>query len=289
MSARAFGPGSAVRMWVCFTALMMSSSPDSRGDADANRARVRLPAAGLELAQHAQMIRVRLCDALELRGDREWPAGGRTRGFDARTRIERAELQLPGIGVGAQHAEVGDHRARPGAGGAEVEPRYEAAHRLLHDDEYFARVAGDLGGAARARQAHARALVVADDRAVEVAEAVDLRSPEEADVDAAALQVIGEDLRQRYHAGRGFRELAVADREWQQLRPRADRAGLVDEHQPRGVRETCEIAGSARQPNADEAHRAVLELPCGSHRHHLIATAGRAAHAATPSRASSAP
>src|SRR5215472_10435032 len=209
MSARALGPGSGVWMWVCFTALMMSSSRDSRRDTDADRACVRLLAAGLELAQRVQMGRVRLCDDLELRGNLEWPAGGRTRGLDAHTRIERAELQLLGIGIGAQHAEVGDHRARPGAGGAEVEPRHEAARRLLHDHEHFAGMAGDLGRAARAGQAHPRALILADDRAVEVTEAVDLRRPEEADVDAAALQVMGEDLRQRYHAGRGVGELAV--------------------------------------------------------------------------------
>ena len=50
-------------------------------------------------------------------------------------------------------------------------------------------------------QAHRRVRIVADDGGVEIAEAIDLRGAEEADVDAAALQVVGENLRQRHDAG----------------------------------------------------------------------------------------
>ena len=60
--------------------------------------------------------------------------------------------------------------------------------------------------------------VVADHRAVEVAEPVDLRRAEEAGIDAAGLQLVAEDLRQRHHAVGSFGQLAIADRQRQHLR-----------------------------------------------------------------------
>ena len=105
---------------------------------------------------------------------------------------------------------------KPGAG-AEVELLDEAARRRLQHDEGPPRVRGDLRRAAGAGQARRGRCVRADHRAVEVAEAVDLRGAEEADVDAPGLQVVREHLRQRDDAGRGFGELAVADRQRQHV------------------------------------------------------------------------
>ena len=78
---------------------------------------------------------------------------------------------------------------KPGAG-AEVELLDEAARRRLQHHEGLPRVRGDLGRAARAGQARRGRCVGTDHGAVEVAEAVDLRGAEEADVDASGLQVI---------------------------------------------------------------------------------------------------
>ena len=77
---------------------------------------------------------------------------------------------------------------------------HESARGLLHDDQHFAGVGGDLGRAAGAGQAHLGVGVLANDRGVEIAEAIDLRRSEKAEVDAPALQVVREHLRQRNHA-----------------------------------------------------------------------------------------
>src|SRR4029077_5922139 len=97
------------------------------------------------------------------------------------------------------------------ARGSKIQPRHEAARRLFHDHQHFARVGGDLRCTTGPGQTHARVRIITDDGAVDVAEAIDLRRTEKAHVDAAALQVVREDLRQRYDAGRGLGEFAVAD------------------------------------------------------------------------------
>jgi hypothetical protein len=58
-----------------------------------------------------------------------------------------------------------------------------------------ARVDRDLARAARAGQPRPERGVVADDGRVDIAEAIDLRRAEEADVDQSALQVKAEQLR----------------------------------------------------------------------------------------------
>ena len=62
-------------------------------------------------------------------------------------------------------------------------------------------ISGAPPGAGQARRGF---FVRADDGAVEIAEAVDLRRAQKADVHAPALQVVGEYLRQRHDAGRGL-------------------------------------------------------------------------------------
>ena len=92
---------------------------------------------------------------------------------------------------------------------------HEAARRRLQHDEGLPRVRGDLRRAAGAGQARLRVFVVADHGAVEIAEAIDLRRAEEADVHAPGLQLVAEDLRQRHHAAAVSRQFAIADRQWQ--------------------------------------------------------------------------
>ena len=207
--------------------------------------------------------------------------------------INRGKREFSTFRQRFQDADVGHDHRRPSAAGAalrtagempaarlEVELLHEAARRRLHDDENLPRMRRDLRRAAGAGQAGLRLFVASDDRAVEVAEAVDLRGPEKADVDATGLEVVAEDIGERNDAGRGFRELAVSDGKRQHIRPRADRARLVDQHEFRRMREPREVAGSARQADADEADLAVREQPRGSDRHHLVA--GVFAHATHP-------
>ena len=96
--------------------------------------------------------------------------------------------------------------------GDEIELVDERALALRHDDEHLAAGGGDLRRAAAARQPHLRLVVGADDRGVEVGEAVDLGAAEEADGDAAALQPVAEHLHHRHGGERRLAQLAVADR-----------------------------------------------------------------------------
>src|SRR5215467_8646760 len=87
----------------------------------------------------------------------------------------------------------------------------EGTRRLRHDDEDATACAGDLGGAAGAGQARRRMLILANDRRVDIAETVDLRAAEKTHRDAAALQPVGEHLRDRDGCERRLTEFRVAD------------------------------------------------------------------------------
>ena len=113
---------------------------------------------------------------------------------------------------------------------------------------------------------------------------VDLGGAEEADVDAPALQPVGEHLGHRDDRVGGLGELAVADRQRQHAGLRADRAALVDEDAAGRVRAPGEVRGQARQADADEADRPVVQPPRRLDRHHLV-RAVRGGHAAVPAEA----
>ena len=91
----------------------------------------------------------------------------------------------------------------------------------------FGRVAEhhiDLAGAGRdlrcatgTRQADLRMVVVADHRAVQIGEPVDLRRRQEPDVDPTGLEPVGEDLGNRDHQFGGLCQLAIANREGQHV------------------------------------------------------------------------
>src|SRR3984885_14805226 len=171
---------------------------------NANGVGVGYAGARLELAQAVELRRLRWRHALQGIRHLQRPAGLGPHRCHAHSGIDGGELQLAAVRSGAQYAVVADHRlrARTGtaaaaaraatlekaAGGAKVQPRHEAARRLRHHDEHLARVRHDVRRAAGAWQAHLGVRILADDGGVEIAEAVDLRSAEEADVYAAALQ-----------------------------------------------------------------------------------------------------
>src|SRR4029077_2547320 len=103
---------------------------------------------------------------------------------DGRSAAEPAALAPDPLGLlGA--AEVAG--ARP-----EIDPLDEAARALAHDHEDLSRVDGDLARSARPGQPRRRVVVRADDRRVDVAEPVDLRGTQEADVDQPTLEVVAE-------------------------------------------------------------------------------------------------
>ena len=85
-------------------------------------------------------------------------------------------------------------------------------------------------------------------------EAIDLRRAEEANGDAAALQPVAEELRHRHRRQRGRAQFAVANRQRQHGRPHADRARLVNQRDPRRVRQPRQVARGGRQPDPHEAH-----------------------------------
>ena len=121
------------------------------------------------------------------------------------------------------------------------------------------------GAPPRARQAHLRVCRTAPITVLfRFAMPVDLRRAEEADVDAAGLEPVGEDLGHRDHRVGGLRELAVADREREPRRLGADRAALVDRARVRGARpprQVGRLGGKADARRSTPSRRAGAARP----------------------------
>ena len=109
----------------------------------------------------------------------------------------RVQVRRHGAEIGhEQHRAFGRdaHRAALATGQPVPERRHErqrldeGARVVSHDDEDAPAAGRDLGGAAAAGQSDFGLVVRADHRAVQIAEAIDLRAAEEADRDPAALQ-----------------------------------------------------------------------------------------------------
>src|SRR6266481_1475373 len=200
-------------------------------------------------------------------------------------RMIRGEVHLAGGGIEAEDAQGGDHRGRAAAAetdalaparaiaeagrGDEVDPLAEAVLLLRHDHHEAAREARDVPAAPAAGQAHLRLPPVADVGGVEVAEAIDLGAPDEAQVDQALLE-------QRHDLeGAGAPERpqdvgGVAHRE-QRLRRGlvAHDAVLEEPGRPRRVGALGVGEGDQRQAHADEDQIVVADLPRGGDDHEL--------------------
>ena len=165
--------------------------------------------------------------------------------------------------------------------GDEVHLAHEGALRVAQQNDHAAGRARDLRRAAGAGQAHLGRVVVADHRGVDVAEAVDLRGAEEADVDPPAADPVVEHLRHRDQVLRAGGEVVVADRQRQALRARPDGAGLVDEHAAGRVQAPGEVGGGVGRPDPDQHDLAVDQLARGADRHDLLGRRVGGAHRAT--------
>ncbi len=234
----------------------------------------------------------------EVVGDPELPAGSVIDFVNRSPGVDRRQHELTRLRVRPQNAEVGDDPARASAGQAEalpaarsvaesdrrheVDPIDERAPGLPDHDDDFLAGGRDLGRAARARQPDGRMGVVgADHRGVDVAELVQLRRAEEADVDPARLQPVVEDL---WHADHGVRRLGqdpVADRKRQRSRLGADGARLVDQNEVRRVRGPGQVGRLAGQADAHEAGHPVAQTARGRDRHHLVGGVGHRASLAS--------
>ena len=217
------------------------------------------------------------------------PADRVADGLERRPRMEEVEAHLSAL-VEVVDAQVGDDDRRPAPQPAllaadpgrvlrsaevararpEVDALDERALRLAHDHEHLAGVDGDLARPAGARQACLRmVVVVADDRRVDVAEAIDLGRAEEAHVDQAALQVEAEQLVHAGHRGRTGHDRRVADRQWQARRAGAEHAGFVDQLELGRDGALGQVDRDVGQPDAHEADALAGQLPRGRHDHHL--------------------
>ena len=181
---------------------------------------------------------------LERLADAQRPPGRLADLVDLDPGMDRDQLELAVLRARPQDPEVGDDDrraragepealplARPGAVAdrrGEVELLDERPLRLAQQDDHLARGRRDLGRPAGARQPHLRVLVGADDGRVDVRVAVELRRPEEADVDPPGADPVVEHLGDRHDLGRGLGQVVVADRERQAHRLGLDRPGLVD-------------------------------------------------------------
>ncbi len=115
------------------------------------------------------------------------------------------------------------------------------------------------------------AVVAADHGRVDVREPVELGGGEEAEVDAAGLEPVVEHLRHADHGVGGGGEDAVADGQRQAVRLRAERAGLVDQHEVRGV--ACRGRGSAAvlgRPMPTKQTAPSRSSRAAATRHHLV-------------------
>ncbi len=128
------------------------------------------------------------------------------------------------------------------------------------------------------------AIIRTDHRGVDVAEAVDLRGAQEADVDPPWLQPVVEDLWNAHDDVGGVGENAVADGQWQPVGLGTERSRLVDEDDIGCVCCAGEVRGRARQADPDEADRPIAQLPRRCDRHHLVG--GECARHATGSACS---
>ena len=86
-----------------------------------------------------------------------------------------------------------------------------------------------------------------------------MRGTEKADIHAATLQPVAKNLRRRNHRVCTFREIAIANGKWKDVRPRADRTGLVNQDDVRRVRESREVRGGGRQADPDKTDGSVFE------------------------------
>ena len=166
--------------------------------------RVRLARARVQRAQGVEFGRGGRRQSCPPFGQRQRPADGGARLVDGRVGEQRGQVAVRrcrGCGVSMPKSVITARgpppraplRARapwPSRKPALVRKSSavdEAARRRLQHHEGLPRVRGDLRRAAGAGQARVRRVVGADHGAVEVAEAVDLRGAEEADVDAPGL------------------------------------------------------------------------------------------------------
>ncbi|MCY1429335.1 hypothetical protein D9M71_452490 [compost metagenome] len=154
--------------------------------------------------------------------------------------------------------------------GNEIEFVDKGARRLLEDDQHALGGTGNLRRATCTRQTDFRRVVITHDGGVDVAETVDLRRAEETDVNAPALQPVTENLAGRHHGVGGFRQLTVANRQWQYTWLGTDRARFVDQHHIRRGSQARQVGRFRRQADADEAHRAVLQATGSGNGHHFI-------------------
>jgi hypothetical protein len=254
---------------------------------------------GIEFVTDKEKLfdRWRLCQA-EILGDLRVPAHVRSNLLQRNPRMQGLQRHLArGLGEPVR-AEVGDDRGGPAAepatpgimdgipavagGRPEVELIDERALRLAHDHQDPPRVDRDLARAARPGQTDLRVRIVADHRGVEVAEAVDLRAPEERDVDQTGLEVEGEQLVHRRDGGGARDQGRIPDRKRQTLRSRTVGPRLVDELQLGRDRALSQVANDVRQSDPDEAVPHPEEVPRARHDHHLGLRVTELAHAYLP-------
>src|SRR5271165_7170944 len=201
--------------------------------------------ARVKIAERGQLRGSRFGRNLQLRGDFKSPAGGGFDLFDGNAGMESGEDKFVGGGIGDDDAEIGNDRGGPAAanagvavfaggceiagGGDKVEFFDEGTFAVAEDDGDFFCGGGDFGSATGAGKTSAgRVVRAADDGGVDVAELVDLRGAEEADIDAAALQPVAENFRDGDDGIGGFGEFAVTDGERKDIGLCADGAGFVN-------------------------------------------------------------
>src|SRR5450830_321983 len=246
--------------------------------------------ADLEVAQGVQFGLTGDIADRNLIGKAHGPTGGGDHLLAGYPRVQRGHHELVAGRLRLHDAQVGDDPDGTGTRQAQAFARVAAfavtnrgnevqlvdkgTCRLLEDDQYAFRRAGDFRGATGTGQADLGRKIVADHRGVDIAETVDLGRAEKTDINAPALQPVAEDLTGRHHGVGGFSQFAVANGQRQHTGLGANRARLVDQYHVRRRGQARQVGSLGGQADADKADRTVLQTTGGSHRHHFIGGVG---------------
>src|SRR5580704_6889308 len=160
-------------------------------------------------------------------GEPDLPSGIFSHLLARDARMKRASHELFRIRIGRHTAQIGNrehwpfrfHSARLAllAGPAmsqrceEIQLGNEAARVLPHNDEDLSAGSCNLSSATTSRQPDLGTPVIADDRAVQVSEAIHLRAAQESDGYSAALQPVAKHLRHRTRGQRSLAQFAIPD------------------------------------------------------------------------------
>ncbi len=154
-------------------------------------------------------------------------------------------------------------------GSYEIDFFNKATFALLHDQKDFTTTGRDFRCTTAARQTDFGVVVITDHGGVDVAILIKLGRTKEANRNLAALKPVAEHFRHGDRVDSGFAQLAITDRQREDVRFGANRAAFINKGNVRRVGQARKVARSRRHPDTNKAHIVVFKRACSGHRHHF--------------------